>query len=156
MNAPNNTQDAMAAFLPKYIWADYDPEYPRDVRWSFYRTRSEQRGNRPDLKAIKMRIVPNNEKNRPGGSSPGATMRERTDMQTINQPGEPARENRGTGSGERGAGSLRAALTIEGIGPEDARKAYRVWGRACAAMTTALRRDFGAQVNVILRPEGPR
>lgn len=49
----------------------------------------------------------NNEKNRPGGSSPGATMRERTDMQTINQPGEPARENRGTGSGERGAGSLR-------------------------------------------------
>jgi hypothetical protein len=45
--------------LPKYIWADYDPEYPRDVRWSFYRTRSEQRGNRPDLKAIKLRIVPN-------------------------------------------------------------------------------------------------
>jgi hypothetical protein len=45
--------------LPKYIWADYDPEYPRDVRWSFYRTLSEQRGNRPDLKAIKLRIVPN-------------------------------------------------------------------------------------------------
>ena len=34
--------------LPKYIWADYDPEYPRDVRWSFYRTLSEQRGNRPE------------------------------------------------------------------------------------------------------------
>jgi hypothetical protein len=53
--------------LPKYIWADYDPEYPRDVRWSFYRTRSEQRGNRPDFKAIKLRIVLNDEAERSGG-----------------------------------------------------------------------------------------
>jgi len=64
-----------------------------------------------------------------------------------------AREKREARSEERGAGNLRAALTIEGIRPEDARKAYRVWGRACGAMTTALQRDFGSQVNVIVKPE---
>ena len=44
---------------PKYIWADCDPEAPRSVRWAFYNTLADQRGNRPDLKPIKLRIVPN-------------------------------------------------------------------------------------------------
>lgn len=45
--------------LPKYIWADCDPDAPRSVRWAFYNTLADQRGNRPDLKPIKLRIVPN-------------------------------------------------------------------------------------------------
>lgn len=44
---------------PKYIWADYDPHAPRSVRWAFYNTLADQMGNRPDLKPIKLRIVPN-------------------------------------------------------------------------------------------------
>lgn len=44
---------------PKYVWADCDPDAPRDVRWALYRTLADQRSNRPDLKAIKLRIVPN-------------------------------------------------------------------------------------------------
>lgn len=44
---------------PAYIWADCDPDAPRSVRWAFYNTLADQRGNRPDLKPIKLRIVPN-------------------------------------------------------------------------------------------------
>ena len=44
---------------PKYIWADCDPHAPRSVRWVFYNTLADQMGNRPDLKPIKLRIVPN-------------------------------------------------------------------------------------------------
>ena len=44
---------------PKYVWADCDPDAPRSVRWVFYNTLAEQRGTRPDLKPIKLRIVPN-------------------------------------------------------------------------------------------------
>lgn len=43
--------------LPPFIYADYDPIAPRAVRWSFYNTKSEQRSNRPDLKAIKVRLA---------------------------------------------------------------------------------------------------
>ena len=42
--------------LPKYIWADCDPDAPASIRWAFYPSRIDQRGNRPDLKAIKLRI----------------------------------------------------------------------------------------------------
>ena len=42
--------------LPKQIWADYDPDYQPNLRWSFYRTKDEQRGNRPDLKPIRLRV----------------------------------------------------------------------------------------------------
>ena len=44
---------------PKSVWADCDPDAPRSVRWVFYNTLAEQRGTRPDLKPIKLRIVPN-------------------------------------------------------------------------------------------------
>ena len=42
--------------LPNIIWADFDPEYPPNLRWSFYRSKSEQRSNRPDLEPIKLRV----------------------------------------------------------------------------------------------------
>lgn len=57
---------------PKYIWADCDPEAPRSVRLAFYNTLDDQRGNRPDLKPIKLRIVPNDALCHPAGSGRGA------------------------------------------------------------------------------------
>lgn len=45
-----------SAVLPKYIWADCDPDAPRSVRWAFYNTLSDQRGNRPDLQPIKLKV----------------------------------------------------------------------------------------------------
>lgn len=42
---------------PKHIWADFDPHAERDARWAFYRTKKDQRGNRPDLKPIKLQVV---------------------------------------------------------------------------------------------------
>ena len=42
--------------IPEYIWADYDQSAERSVRWAFYRTKAEQRGNRPDLNPIKLRV----------------------------------------------------------------------------------------------------
>lgn len=51
---------------PKYVWADCDPKAPRSIRWAFYRSLSDQRGNRPDLKAIKLRIVPNDKHSNQG------------------------------------------------------------------------------------------
>lgn len=42
---------------PKYIWADCDPAAPKPIRWAFYRTKSDQRGNRPDLDPIRLRVV---------------------------------------------------------------------------------------------------
>lgn len=41
---------------PRYIWADCDPQFSLDLRWSFYRTLRDQRGVRPDLKPIKLRV----------------------------------------------------------------------------------------------------
>lgn len=41
---------------PKFIWADFDPEAAKAVRWVFYTTRADQRSNRPDLEPIKVRI----------------------------------------------------------------------------------------------------
>lgn len=41
---------------PKYIWADFDPEATPDTRWSFYRTREDQRAIRSDLTPIKLRV----------------------------------------------------------------------------------------------------
>jgi hypothetical protein len=55
---PGFTESLSRAALPKFIWADYDKSAERSVRWSFYRTRAEQRGNRPDLKPIKLRVSP--------------------------------------------------------------------------------------------------
>jgi hypothetical protein len=52
---------------PAYIWADCDPDAPRSVRWAFYNTLADQRSNRPDLKPIKLRIVPNAESSHPAG-----------------------------------------------------------------------------------------
>lgn len=43
--------------LPRFIWADFDPHAERSVRWVFYRTKAEQRDNRPDLQPIKLRIA---------------------------------------------------------------------------------------------------
>lgn len=45
-----------SASLPKHIWADCDPDAPAHIRWAFYRSKADQRGNRPDLKAIKLRV----------------------------------------------------------------------------------------------------
>lgn len=44
---------------PRFIWADYDPTARRALRWVFYRTKSEQRANRPDLRPIRFRIRQN-------------------------------------------------------------------------------------------------
>ena len=41
---------------PQYVWADCDPAMPRSARWAFYTSKADQRGNRPDLKAIKLRV----------------------------------------------------------------------------------------------------
>lgn len=46
----------LASRPPQYIWADCDPDAPMSVRWAFYRSKADQRGNRPDLKAIKLRV----------------------------------------------------------------------------------------------------
>lgn len=43
--------------LPRTIWADHDPEYPPHLRWSFYRSKADQRSNRPDLEAIELRVT---------------------------------------------------------------------------------------------------
>jgi hypothetical protein len=43
--------------LPKRIWADCDPDQPASNRWAFYRTKADQRSNRPDLKPIPLRVV---------------------------------------------------------------------------------------------------
>lgn len=43
--------------LPKQIWADFDPSYEPHLRWSFYRSKADQRGNRPDLKPIRLRVT---------------------------------------------------------------------------------------------------
>jgi hypothetical protein len=42
--------------FPRFIWADYDREAPRCVAWAFYRTREDQRANRPDLQPIKLAV----------------------------------------------------------------------------------------------------
>lgn len=41
---------------PKFVWADCDPEASPSIRWAFYRSKAEQRGNRPDLKPIRFKI----------------------------------------------------------------------------------------------------
>ncbi len=68
-------------------------------------------------------------------------------MTKLNEPAKPASENPTV--------ALTAGLRIEGVKPEDARKAYRLWGRACAAVTAQLQHDFGAQINVVISPELP-
>ena len=49
--------------IPEYIWADCDPSAPLSVRWAFYWSKADQRGNRPDLQPIRLRVsyVPNTE-----------------------------------------------------------------------------------------------
>ena len=49
--------------IPEYIWADCDPSAAPSVRWAFYRSKADQRGNRPDLQPIRLRVsyVPNAE-----------------------------------------------------------------------------------------------
>lgn len=42
--------------IPEYIWADCDPSAPTSVRWAFYRSKADQRGNRPDLSPIRLRV----------------------------------------------------------------------------------------------------
>lgn len=36
---------------PKFIWADY-----ADRQWAFYRSRRDQRSNRPDLKPVRLKV----------------------------------------------------------------------------------------------------
>lgn len=43
---------------PEYVWADFDPDYPPSARWCVYRTKADQRSNRPDLKPIRLRVLP--------------------------------------------------------------------------------------------------
>lgn len=68
-------------------------------------------------------------------------------MTTLTEPARPASENPTV--------ALSAHLRIENVNPEDARKAYRLWGRACAAVTAKLQQDFSAQINVVISPELP-
>ncbi len=42
---------------PKFIWADYDPSYPRELRWQVYTRKQDQRSTRPELKPIKLRVM---------------------------------------------------------------------------------------------------
>lgn len=57
-NRPRRFAEARgsASRPPQYIWADCDPDAPMSVRWAFYRSKADQRGNRPDLEAIKLRV----------------------------------------------------------------------------------------------------
>jgi len=43
--------------LPSHMWADFDPDAPGSKRWAFYRTKADQRSNRPDLPPIRVRVV---------------------------------------------------------------------------------------------------
>lgn len=43
--------------FPRVMWADYDPSYGKNERVAIYPTKSEQRGNRPDLKPIRVLVV---------------------------------------------------------------------------------------------------
>ena len=38
-------------------WADWDPTYTGNNRLSVYDTKEDQRGNRPDLKPLKVRVT---------------------------------------------------------------------------------------------------
>jgi hypothetical protein len=38
-------------------WADWDPSYRGNNRLSIYQTKADQRGNRPDLKPIKVKVT---------------------------------------------------------------------------------------------------
>lgn len=49
---------------PRYIWADCDPSQPRETRWAFYNSRADQRANLPDLKPIRLRVMPANRRER--------------------------------------------------------------------------------------------
>jgi hypothetical protein len=49
---------ALASGSPLLRWADYDPSYKGNNRLSVYATKEDQRGNRPDLPAIHVAVVP--------------------------------------------------------------------------------------------------
>ncbi len=42
--------------FPRLMWADYDAAAPRGLKVAIYTTRAEQRGNRPDLRPIRVRV----------------------------------------------------------------------------------------------------
>ena len=42
--------------LPRHVWADWDPTAPANIAWAFYRTKAEQRSNRPDLRPIRLEV----------------------------------------------------------------------------------------------------
>ncbi len=42
---------------PRHVWADYDPGFPPGDRWAFYKSKADQRSNRPELKPIKLVVV---------------------------------------------------------------------------------------------------
>lgn len=48
---------AVAAGSTFLRWADYDPSYTGNNRLSIYATKADQRGNRPDLKPLKVRVT---------------------------------------------------------------------------------------------------
>lgn len=54
---PRNPITGKAALLPRIMWADCDPTYPRSVQVSTYGTKADQRGNRPDLKPHRVAVI---------------------------------------------------------------------------------------------------
>lgn len=42
---------------PKYVWADCDDTASPDQRWAFYRSKADQRANRPDLPPVRLCIA---------------------------------------------------------------------------------------------------
>lgn len=58
------------------LWADYDPHAQRGQKWATYATRADQRSQRPDLKPIRVALVPvqNNPAQTPEGRSPGGCL----------------------------------------------------------------------------------
>jgi hypothetical protein len=55
---PAKTSPMTAKPKTHLTWADFDPCAPAGIRWAYYRSKAEQRANRPDLPAIRVRIIP--------------------------------------------------------------------------------------------------
>jgi hypothetical protein len=53
---PSNRPKQQPGF-PRLMWADYDPDYSNANRVAMYGSKADQRGNRPDLKPIRVLVV---------------------------------------------------------------------------------------------------
>ncbi len=56
MSASTQRRKDAEKFFPRLMWADCDPE-DKSTPVVVYQTRGDQRGNRPDLKPLRVRVM---------------------------------------------------------------------------------------------------